>query len=176
MIKKRYTTDKSKINAIEKFLSKKNQVLIFMNLESDKLIITQDNDKKSISFSVSDIEEVLERKDNNEDLFLQLNFKVGKKMLLTKEFVGFAPAICHGLDEDKLPKVVTTSDLLSVIEAIESSLYGKEPYEENLSEVKLFFEAIACGAESVGFNLTGERLWVEKLISNYPVLSKKHVV
>ena len=165
------------IHIIEKFLSERDRSLIFMtDIKSETVTITQENDKKSILFFIPDIKEVLEREDNNHDDFLQINFKNGKKILLTKEFVGFAPAVCGGLDVSKLPKVVTTFDLLSVIEAIESSLYGKDLYEENLSEVRFFFESIACGAESIGFNLTGERLWVEKLISNYPALSKKHIV
>ncbi len=175
MIKKKYI-DNQDIHVIEKFLSGEGRSLNFMSdIKSETVRITQSNDRKSVVFSMSDIKEVLKREDNNHDDFLQVNFKNGKKILLTKEFIGFAPAVCDDLDINKLPKVVTTSDLLSVIEAIEHSLYGKELYEESVTEVKLFFESIACGAESIGFNLTGERLWVEKLISNYSILAKKHI-
>ena len=132
--------------------------------EEEKITIFQNYDKKTLSFYESDIEKVLERKDYNEEAFLQVDFKNGKKILLTNEFVGFSPAVCTEMEAKKLPKVVTTADLLSVIEAIESSLYGTDQYQESLHDIKLFFETIASGAESVGFNLVGERLWVDRLL------------
>lgn len=161
------------IKLIDEFIFQSKDLVFIKDTKFQNIRILQNSDKKNISFKTSEIQEVLKREDVKKESFLQINFKNGKKILLTKKFVGFSPANCGGLDIDKLPKVVTTSDLLNVIEAIEGSLYGKEPYEENLSEVKLFFESIACGAESIGFNLIGERLWVERLISNYPMLAKK---
>ena len=148
---------------IENFLSYSKKLSLIKRGESGKITLLQNHDKKTLSFDESDIEKVLARKDYNGEAFLQVNFKNGKKILLTNEFIGFSPAACSEINTKKLPKVVTTADLLSVIEAIESSLYGTDQYQESLYDVKLFFEAIASGAESIGFNLTGERLWVEKL-------------
>ena len=173
MIQKKTRKGKDHSEDISDFVFQSEGLLFSTNEKKDLIKIFQNNDKKNISFKASEIKEILKREDEKKEKFLQVNFKNGKKILLTRKFVGFAPANCHGLDIDKLPKVVTTSDLLNVIEAIEGSLYGKEPYEEDFSEVKLFFESIACGAESIGFNLTGERLWVERLISNCPILIKK---
>ena len=150
---------------IEAFLSESDRLSILEDKEEyDRITLLQSHDKKTISFCFADIKKVLERKDYNDQKFLQLNFKNGKKALLTHEFVGFSPAVGVGINVYKLPKVVTTADLLSVIEAIESSVYGSDQYQESLYEAKMFFESIAAGAESIGFDLTGERLWVEKLL------------
>ena len=150
---------------IAAFLSNSSKLSILEEeKEYNKITLYQNYDRKTLSFEVESVQKVLERKDYNGKSFLQLNFKDGKKILLTQEFVGFAPAVGVGIDIYKLPRVVTTADVLSVIEAIESSIYGTEQYQESLCEAKMFFESIAAGAESVGFDLTGERLWVEKLI------------
>ena len=150
---------------IEAFLSDSNKLSILdEEREYNKITLFQDYDRKKLSFALEDVKKVLERKDYRGQSFLQVNFKNGKKILLTHEFVGFSPAVGVGIDVYKLPKVVTTADILSVIEAIESSIYGTDQYQESLYEAKMFFESIAAGAESIGFDLTGERLWVEKLL------------
>ena len=148
---------------IESFLYQNKALSLIIQPKNNKIILKQNHDKKTLCFYESDIEKVLERTDHNGESFLQVNFKSNKKILLTDKFVGFSPSVCSGIEIKKLPKVVTTADLLSVIEAMESSLYGTDQYQESLHDVRLFFEAIASGAESIGFNLTGERLWVEKL-------------
>ena len=151
---------------IEAFLSDSNKLSILEDEKECNKIITlfQNYDRKKLSFEIERVQKILERKGYDGQNFLQVNFKDGKKILLTHEFVGFPPAVGVGIDVYKLPKVVTTADILSVIEAIESSIYGTDQYQESLYEAKMFFESIAAGAESVGFDLTGERLWVEKLI------------
>ena len=150
---------------IEYFVSQTQKLSLIKENENEKIILCQNYDQKSISFYESDLEKVLERKDYKGEAFLQVNFKNGKKILLTNEFIGFSPAACSEMRAKKLPKVVTTSDLLSIIEAVESSLYGTDQYQESLHDIKLFFETIASGAESVGFDLTGERLWLGRLLS-----------
>ena len=153
------------VNMLQSFLSKSKKLSLVETQKSDtEFSILQKDDRKRIFIVKENIEKVLEREDQNGEMFLQINFKNGKKIILTEEFIGFAPAACVGLFTKKLPKVVTTADLLNVIDAIEGSVYGTEQYQESLSDVKLFFEAIASGAESIGFDLTGERLWVEKII------------
>ena len=155
---------------ITSFLSNSNKLCVFEETKPNhRITILQNYDKKTIFFAINDIEKTLERVDEKGEEFLQVNFKNGKKIILTEEFIGFAPAGCVGLPLQKLPKVVTTADLLSVIEAIESSVYDSDQYQESLYDVKLFFESIAGGAESIGFDLTGERLWVEKLVQNKPL-------
>ena len=149
---------------ISDFLFGSNKMfLIEEDLFYNQITLFQNHDKKTLSFYEEEIEKILNRKDNKGEDFLQLNFKNSKKIILTKEFIGFSPLNCVGMTANKLPKVVTTADLLNVIEAIESSVYGTEQYQESLKDVRLFFESIACGAEAVGFDLSGERLWVERL-------------
>ena len=154
--------------AINDFLKDSSELFLTEDADTGCCEIYQHQDKKYISFKGNQVENILERKDLKDEDFLQIDFHNGVKILLTKSFVGFAPAHCEGLDIEKLPKVVTTLDLLSVIEAIESSVYGQEHYEEKLEDVKLFFESIATGAEAIGFSLVSERLWVEKLLSRSP--------
>ena len=151
--------------SIDQFVEENKGLLLIENKRSETLEIHQSLDKKHISFNRRAVDNILKRKDAHNEPFLQIDFCSGKKILLTKSLIGFAPAACAGLDPCKLPKVVTTSDLLSVIEAIESSIQGQENYEEKLEDVQLFFESIAGGAEAVGFHMAGERLWVEKLLS-----------
>jgi len=152
-------------NLLASFLSKSKKLSLIETEKSEhEFSILQNDDRKRLCITTENIEKVLEREDQNGDIFLQINFKNGKKIILTEDFIGFAPGGCVGLFATKLPKVVTTADLLNVIDAIEGSVYGTEQYQESLSDVKLFFEAIASGAESIGFDLTGERLWVEKII------------
>ena len=161
---------------IDDFLKDSSELFLTEDIVTGYCQIYQHQDKKHISFKRSQVENILERKDLKDENFLQIDFYKGTKILLTKSFVGFAPAHCEGLDIEKLPKVVTTLDLLSVIEAIESSVYGQEHYEEKLEDVKLFFESIATGAESIGFNLVSERLWVEKLLTRSSVHFTKSAV
>ena len=124
---------------IDDFLKKSQGLFLEENSETKFCEIYQNKDKKHISFKRDQIKNVLERKDLNKEVFLQVDFYNGTKILLTKDLIGFSPAHCEGLDMNKLPKVVTTLDLLNVIEAIESSVYGQEHYEEKLEDVKLFF-------------------------------------
>ena len=163
------------IQILQDFL-KKNKGFSFMrDIKIGVIKLYQRKDKKSIVFNERDIEKIIARKDTNGDIFLQINFINRKRILLTKKLIGFAPAACSGLDMNKLPKVVTTPDLLNVVEALESALCGEDSYEENFTELKLFFESISCGAEAIGFNVAAERLWVEKLISSYFITASSRV-
>ena len=128
-------------NIIEHFLSGTRQLsLVEQQDNKKKIVILQNYDQKMLSFPESDIEKVLQRKNSCGEDFLQIDFKNGKKILLTHEFIGFSPAECSDMKAEQLPKVVTTADLLSVIEAMEGSLYGTDQYQESLNDIKLFFE------------------------------------
>lgn len=130
----------------------------------DQLRITQTTDGKSLAFGDTDVDEVIPRLDSDGHPFLQVNFCTGKKILLTNNFIGFKPAQCAGLDMERLPKVVTTPDLISVVEAIEDSMATTTP--PNTDEVDVLrrvFDSVLKGAESVGFDLTSERLWLQRI-------------
>lgn len=130
-------------------------------LGEDKLKLTQQVDGKSIEIERFGVEEVLERKDSTGKPFLQVNFFSGSKILLTKSLVGFKPALFEGVDARRVPNVVTTPDLLSIIEAF--SEFDEEEVSEIRALRRMYF-AILHGAEAVGFDLTNEKLWLTKLL------------
>lgn len=132
--------------------------------DAGKVQVTQDVDGKSFSFFGYEVAEVLHRNDAEGKGFLQLNFKNGNKVLLTETLVGFKPVETFGLDMNRLPKVVTTPDLLSVFEAIEEAL-GADDIEHEVEILKKVYQAILTGAEKVGFELTFEKKWLARLVA-----------
>ena len=133
------------------------------NFEGEKFDITQLTDGKVMSFHQSVVEEVLSRLDSNGKEFLQVNFIDGKKVLLTEQLIGFKPVINQGLDIEKLPKVVTTPDLISVVEAIEESMSSDVSLSDEIEVLKKVFDAVLAGGEAVGFDLSAEKAWVGRL-------------
>lgn len=134
--------------------------------ETDKLHISQTADGKNIAFPINELEEVISRIDSDGHIFLQVNFISGKKILLTQNLIGFKPAPSRGLDLGKLPKVVTTPDLLSVVEAIEDTISSTPSQPDELEVLKKVFDSVLRGAEAVGFDTTPERLWMQGLTRN----------
>lgn len=127
--------------------------------------IQQTADGKSISFKETAVEEVLERHDSDGRSFLQVNFIDGKKVLLTDRLIGFKPVALKGLDLRRLPKVVTTPDLVSVVEAIEDSLNHDQPKLEEVEVLRRVFDSVYRGAEDVGFDLSAEKTWLHCISS-----------
>ena len=132
-------------------------------LDNGFVQIHQSADGKNITLATQDLEEVIARIDADGQGFLQVNFLSGKKILLTQNLIGFKPAPSRGLDLTKLPKVVTTPDLLSVVEAIEDSISSNPSQPEELDVLKKVFDSVLRGAEAVGFDITPERLWMQGL-------------
>jgi hypothetical protein len=128
-----------------------------------KIHIAQNTDGKAIAFAIDDLEEVVPRIDSDGHVFLQVNFMSGKKILLTQNLIGFKPVPSRGLDLTKLPKVVTTPDLLSVVEAIEDSISMAPSEMEEVEILKRVFDSVLKGAEAVGFDITPERMWLQSL-------------
>ena len=62
----------------------------------------------------------------------------------------------------KLPKVVTTPDLISVLEAIEEVIHLRDS-ESDVDVLKKLYISVLEGAESVGFDLTEEKIWLQHL-------------
>ncbi|MES3038944.1 MAG: hypothetical protein V4736_13630 [Bdellovibrionota bacterium] len=120
--------------------------------------ITQKLDKKTFKFDESQLTEVLSRKDAEGKSFLQLNFKSSAKVLITENLIGFKPTPIVGLDMSRLPKVVTTPDLISITSAIEENL-NVETFSSELEILKKVYFAVLLGAESVGISLPAERRW-----------------
>lgn len=134
-------------------------------LESDKVTISQRADNKTISVDMTVVTDVLSRKDTDGNDFIQVNFSNSRKILLTTTLIGFKPAPVHGLDMQKLPKVVTTPDLNSVFEAIEEAMSYRVSSEE-LETLKKVYDSILAGGEMVGFDLLQERQWIWSLMNS----------
>lgn len=134
--------------------------------EDGTVSIAQNLDGKIFKFAFEEISEVLQRFDADGKQFIQVNFQSGNKVLFTENLVGFKPRETTGLDMTKIPKVVTTPDLVSVFEAIEESLSSDATPDYEVEILKKVFQAILQGGENAGFDLTFERKWLARLVSN----------
>jgi hypothetical protein len=135
--------------------------------ESPSVInLKQKADGKSLRLNLSNVSEVLRRQDSEGKEFLQINFQDSTKILVTQKLIGFKPKEVLGLSFAKLPKVVTTPDLLSVLEAIEDQMSASLSADDPETDVlKKIFMAITYGGEAVGFNLEAEKGWLGRLTS-----------
>jgi hypothetical protein len=131
--------------------------------DGGKVSIRQAADGKTFSFDYKIINGVLQRTDADGKKFIQINFHSGVKVLLTDTLVGFKPSEVTGLDMTKIPRVVTTPDLLSVFEAIEESLGSDSIPEQEIEILRRVFQAILQGGELAGFDLAPERSWIARL-------------
>ena len=156
--------DSCNIQSIVDFISQ-CRGLRFLESGEDELIICQRVDEKSLTFKASQIEEVLSRTDVKNENFLQINFYNGKKIILTDNLIGFKPATQDSLDMKRLPKVVTTPDLVSFIEVLEDSLHDDNVTIDEIEDVKQYFNSVLIGAEAIGFNLTCERVWMARILN-----------
>ncbi len=134
-----------------------------MKQDTNSFEITQRVDRKGIRFYFEQLEDVLVRDDTSDKPFLQINFLNGDKILVTEELIGFKPFPMQGFDVTKLPKVVTTSDLVSVFEAAEEAQSAGRPDE--VLVLKQVFNCILQGGEQVGFDLKNEKAWFTQLMS-----------
>ena len=77
------------------------------------------------------------------------------------------------MDIDRLPKVVTTPDLISFIDILENSLCsGVQVMAEDIEDVRQYFDSVLMGAEAIGFNLMCERMWIERLFNYRPAIGQ----
>lgn len=130
---------------------------------TDYMGIEQKSDSRTLRFNIFDLDEVILRSDDENKTFLQVNFLSGKKILLTEQLIGFRPMALFGLDMDKLPKVVTTPDIISIFEAIQETLQSGDD-NDDLETLRKVYDAVLCGGESIGLDLTNER----KIFSRIP--------
>lgn len=129
------------------------------------IFVDQKIDGKTFKFHSHELEEVLQRTDQDGKAFIQVNFISGHKVLFTDQLVGFKPKETGGLDMTKVPKVVTTPDLSSVYEAIEETLSGDIDREQEIEILKKVYQAILYGGERVGFDLTQEKSQYQRLFT-----------
>ena len=158
------------IDEIVSFIERTDGLSInFEERAEERAVISQDVDGKTLIFDASAVDEVLHRTDADGRAFIQVNFMTGLKVLLTNTLVGFKPAVTTGLDMDRLPKVVTTPDLVSVSDAIGEALSSEFDQRQEVEILKKVYESVMRGGQLVGFELTDEKDWLDRLMaSNYP--------
>lgn len=137
-----------------------------LKVSGDSILISQKADDKYLTFLEADLSDVLTREDKEGKTFIQVNFRTGRKILLTDSLVGFKPEARTGLDLTRLPRVVTTPDLLSVFEAIEEILNSDTPNDQELEVLREVYYSILCGGEAVGFDLQPEKVWLSRLMTS----------
>lgn len=134
--------------------------------DSGLVAVRQSVDGKIFKFAKDSVSELLHREDVDGKSFIQVNFSSGTKVLFTDTLVGFKPRETLGLDMTKIPKVVTTPDLISVFEAIEESMSSDQTPETEVEILKKVFQAILQGGEAAGFDLAFERRWLSRVVSS----------
>lgn len=139
--------------------------LQFKSLLNGVVKISQAVDGKEFQFSSAKLDDVLSRLDSEGKEFIQINFADGNKVLFTETLVGFKPTETFGLDMAKIPKVVTTPDLLSVFEAIEDTMSSDLGSEHEVEILKKVYQSILQGGELAGFDLKSERDWLSRLVA-----------
>ena len=126
--------------------------------------VSQSIDGKIFKFTMEQLAEVLERSDVDGKPFIQINFTTGYKVLFTDTLVGFKPRETYGLDMSKIPRVVTTPDLLSVLNAIEDGMSSENIADFEIEVLKRVYFSIIQGGESAGFDLTDEKKWLTRIL------------
>lgn len=131
--------------------------------ENGRLRVLQVADNKAIHLEILEIEDVIDRSDVAGEDFIQVNFRNGQKILLTHTLIGFKPRAPKGLDSTRVPRVVTTPDVVNVFEAIQDAVHISGPTSHEVSLLKKVYEAVISGGEAVGFNLSEERAWLSRI-------------
>lgn len=154
------------MNEILNFLENKAHFqFVFSN---NSIEITQAEDQKKIDINNEQIEKVLTRHDLDGSQFLQVNFISGHKILITQSLIGFKPHEMVGFDATRIPKVVTTVDLLSVSKAMEE-LFDADETANSKAEIEVLkkvYQSILIGAENIGFKMSSEKRWFLSVMHN----------
>jgi hypothetical protein len=135
--------------------------------QTETIVLKQAVDGKALAITAASHDDVLLRVGADGQDFIQVNFSSGRKILLTSSLIGFKPAQMAGLSPARLPKVVTTPDIVSVFEAIQEALHASESdspgAHEDLILLRRVFEAVVSGGEEAGFDLATERGWLGRI-------------
>ena len=110
----------------------------------------------------------MNRVDYDGSPFIQINFISGLKLLVTKNLIGFKPSDIIGFDTTKIPKVVTTVDLVSINKAIEDLADDVESVDAitEMEVLKKVYQSILYGAVAVGFEMQTEKAWFANYLLN----------
>jgi hypothetical protein len=158
------------LNSINEF-ARRSKELDVQIVDQSILKIRQQIDGHTVFVDAGRLQDILMRTDADGRDFVQVNFHDGLKILITERLIGFKPVLRRAANganggtnaaasaaaTSKLPRVVTTPDLMSVLEALEDAA---ESEDRDLSVLRELFDSIVCGAERVGFDVTKEKAWL----------------
>lgn len=142
----------------------KSKGLVSTITMAGRVFVRQAVDGRIFEFESTELTEVLQRMDGDGSPFIQLNFVSGNKVIFTDSLVGFKPKQIPGLDMSRIPKVVTTPDLTSVIDALEDCLSSEATAPVEIDVLKRVFEAILHGGELAGFDMAQEKSYLHRLL------------
>jgi len=165
------------LNSIHDF-ARRSKELEVQIIDTSLLKIRQRIDGHTIFLDAGRLQDILMRSDSDSRSFVQVNFHDGLKILITDRLIGFKPVPRRSMTNDadsaavgaltaKLPRVVTTPDLMSVLEAMEDAADSED---RDLSVLRELFDSIVCGAEKVGFDVTKEKAWLLPYLGATPGL------
>jgi hypothetical protein len=130
-------------------------------VSEDALIIEQMIDRRALRIAAHWIEDILDRADQDDQMFLQVNFADDRKLLVTDRLIGFKPqprlqreGAEHAVR--RLPRVVTTPDLASVLGAMNES-FDRSDDRTELATLRVLYDAILRGASLIGFEVSEDR-------------------
>ncbi|MBE8162641.1 MAG: hypothetical protein HAW63_01470 [Bdellovibrionaceae bacterium] len=139
-------------------LENKSTLLSFINKASglqikkstnDYIIIEQLEDKSFLKIFFHHIDYISFSKDARKESYIQLNFINNTKCILTSDLIGFSPVKSLLLNKNSLPEVVSSIDLLNILEAFEASLRNSGNSEDFLF-LNQVYNAVLNGGKKVG--------------------------
>lgn len=113
------------------------------------ITIEQLEDKSFLKVFFYQIRHVSQSPESNKDSYIQINFTNNTKCILTDNLIGFAPIKSFLLDKNALPEVVSSMDLLNIIEAFESNLRNSGEPEDFLF-LNQVYHSVLNGGKHIG--------------------------
>lgn len=113
------------------------------------IIIEQLEDKSCLKVFFHNISYISFAKDDTGGQYIQIDFLNKTKCILTDSLIGFSPVKSLLLNKNALPEVVSSIDLLNIIEAFEANLRNSGEAEEFLF-LNQVYHAVLNGGKQIG--------------------------
>lgn len=137
---------------------KKTRGLRVKNQNLTSITIEQKEDKSFLKIFFHQISHISLASETKKEDYIQINFINKTKCILTESLIGFAPIKSLLLDKNSLPEVVSSIDLLNILEAFEANLRNSGEIEDFLF-LNQVYHAVLNGGKHIGlewdFNIPG---------------------
>lgn len=140
------TTEKKSI--LLNFINKAKGLRI-KKQDKNIIVIEQLEDKSCLKIFFHNIHYISFAKDSVNGQYMQIDFTNKTKCILTDNLIGFAPVKSLLLNKNALPEVVSSIDLLNIIEAFEAHLRNSGVAEEFLF-LNQVYHAVVNGGKQIG--------------------------